>query len=95
MVVVEPELKVVWEFAAAWFEVDDIDLINVLEVELDTLSAAGRKNPFSKAHHASVLKSPQPQCHSVAHCDNIEVPIADPPSFFFLRKNISSYPFIL
>ena len=86
MVVVEPELKVVWEFAAAWFEVDDVDLINNLEVELDTLSAAGRKNRLSNAQHAAELKSPQHQCPSIAHCDNIEVPFADPPSFFEKKK---------
>ena len=81
MIVVEPELKIVWEFAAAWFEVDDVDLINVLEVELDTLSAAGRKNRLSNAQHASELKSTQHQCPSIAHWDNIEVPFADPPSY--------------
>lgn len=79
--------KVDCEFAAAWFTVDDVDdlLDKVLAVvELDAPSVATRKNRLSIAQHASEVMSPQHQCPSVAHCDNVAVPFADPFSYFVI-----------
>lgn len=65
---IESELRVNCGFAP-WFPVNEIELIKVLEVELNTPTTAGMKKRLSKAQHRSELRSPQHQRPSTAHCD--------------------------